>query len=316
MPQPFPRARLILNPSAGRGRMANFAEKLQNQMGSLAQSIEVVFSKSAEDLRQLAASSRRDGVDLVIVAGGDGTVHHAARGLLEEPLGTIPTLAILPLGSANDLAFALGLSKGWWEKSGWKVTSIDHGWIELNQNPSIAFVNGVGLGLNAMVTIRSRRIHWLRGILLYTTALLQSLLLDWRTRFWKVRVEGQPIPDAEDSCGLLALSVLNGRREGNFDLCPGARLNDGQFVVMAVRPMSWFRALGLLPSLVTGSFGNGKGPIRMLEGTRIVVESPDDIPCHADGELVSVPGDGIRQLKIRLISKSLPVVVGPDFSST
>jgi len=316
MTQPFPRARLILNPSAGRGRTANFGEKLQSQLGPIAHSIEVFFSKSAEDLKQLAAKSRRDGVDLLIVAGGDGTVHHAARGILEEPLGTVPTLAILPLGSANDLAYALGLSDGWWQKPGWKVAAIDHGWIHLNQNPPVAFVNGVGMGLNAMVTIRSRGIHWLRGIPLYTAALLQSLLWDWRTRIWKVLVDSQPIPEVEDSCGLLALSVLNGRREGNFDLCPGARLDDGQFVVMAVRPMSRFRALGLLPSLITGSFGNGKGPIRMLEGTQITVESPEDIPCHADGELVSVPGDGINKLSIRLVSKGLPVVVGPGFSSS
>jgi diacylglycerol kinase family enzyme len=71
-----------------------------------------------------------------------------------------------------------------------------------------------------------------------------------------------------------------------------------------------------LPSLITGSFGNGKGPILMLDGTQIVVESPEDIPCHADGELVSVPGDGINKLIIRLVSKGLPVVVGPGFSSS
>ena len=314
MAEPFPKARLILNPSAGRGRTANFAEKLQSQLGSLAQSIEVVFSQSAEDLRHLAAKSRREGVNLVIVAGGDGTVHLAARGLLEETQGTIPTLAILPLGSANDLAFALGLSDKWWEKPGWRVTAIDHGWIRINQKPAIAFVNGVGLGLNAMVTIRSRGIHWLRGIALYTTALLQSLLWDWRARSWKVRVDGRPILEVEDQQGLLALSVLNGRREGNFDLCPGAKLDDGLFVVMAVRTMSRFRALGLLPSLVNGSFGKGKGPIKLVEGTEIVIESPDDIPCHADGELVSIPGDGTNNVTILLVGKGLPVVVGPNFS--
>ena len=316
MPKPFSLARLILNPSAGRGRTANFAEKLVNQLGSLAHSIEIVYSKNAEDLKQLAATARREGVNLVIVAGGDGTVHFAARGLLEEPSGTIPTMAILPLGSANDLAFALGLSNGWWEKSDWRVETIDHGWIQLNQKSPIAFVNGVGMGLNAMVTIRSRGIHWLRGIPLYTTALLKSLVFDWRTRFWKVKVDGQPVPGVEDSKGFLALSVLNGRREGNFDLCAGARLDDGKFVVMAVRPMGRFRALGLLPSLVSGSFGKGDGPIRMVDGTRIVVESPEDIPCHADGELVSVPGDGINHIKIQLVKKSLPVVVGQSFPSS
>ena len=60
MPKPFSLARLILNPSAGRGRTANFAEKLVNQLGSLAHSIEIVYSKNAEDLKQLAATARRD----------------------------------------------------------------------------------------------------------------------------------------------------------------------------------------------------------------------------------------------------------------
>lgn len=314
MNTPFSRARLFLNPTAGRGRTAHIAESLKNQLGLVTKSLELAYSQSALDLGNLASQARRDGVDLVLVAGGDGSVHHVARGLLEEITGKVPTLGILPLGSANDFAYSLDLSKGWWQKPGWKVGWVDHGWIQLDQNPALAFVNGVGLGLNAMVTVRSQKIGLLRGIPLYTAALLQSLVMDWRKQFWKVLVNNQPLTEITEAGGILALSVLNGRREGNFDLCPNAKIDDGLFSVMAVRPMGRFRAFCLLPSLVMGTFHQGKGPILFSEGTHIVVESTEGIPCHADGEVISIPLDGIKRVEIRLAHNALPVIVGPSFS--
>ncbi len=310
----FSHARLILNPTAGRGRTARSSESLKNQLGLVTKSLDLVYSQNVLDLRNLASQARRDGVDLVLVAGGDGSVHHAARGLLEESLGKVPTLGILPLGSANDFAYSLDLAPGWWQKPGWKVGWVDHGWIQLDQKPSLAFVNGVGMGLNAMVTVRSQKIGWLRGIPLYTAALLQSLVWDWRKQFWKVLVNNQPLDKVAETGGILALSVLNGRREGNFDLCPSAKTDDGHFSVMAVRPMSRLRALGLLPSLVMGTFHQGKGPIHFSKGAHIVVESTEGIPCHVDGEVISIPEDGVKRVEIRLANKALSVIVGPSFS--
>ncbi len=314
MNTPFSRARLILNPMAGRGRTGRSSETIEHQLGLVANTLDVVYSKNVLDLRNLAAQARRDSVDLVLIAGGDGSVHHAARGLLEESLGVVPTLGILPLGSANDFAYSLNLTQGWWQKPGWKLGRVDHGWIQLDQNPSMAFVNGVGLGLNAMVTVRSQKIGWLRGIPLYTAALLQSLFWDWRQQCWNVSINYQPMEEFSKAEGILALSVLNGRREGNFDLCPDSKTDDGLFSVMVVRPMSRFRALALLPSLVMGTFQQRKKSLLFKEGTQFLVESPEGIPCHADGEVIAVPGDGIKRVDIRLVSKALPVIVGPSFS--
>lgn len=72
MNTPFSRARLFLNPTAGRGRTARIAESLKNQLGLVTKSLELAYSQSALDLGNLASQARRDGVDLVLVAGVTG----------------------------------------------------------------------------------------------------------------------------------------------------------------------------------------------------------------------------------------------------
>ncbi|MGZ8456402.1 MAG: diacylglycerol/lipid kinase family protein, partial [Gemmatirosa sp.] len=69
--------------------------------------VRVVTPESARETTELAAQAARDGVQVVIAAGGDGTARAVAQGLA----GTDVPLALLPVGTANDLARALGLPR-------------------------------------------------------------------------------------------------------------------------------------------------------------------------------------------------------------
>ncbi len=333
------KARILWNPSAGRGRSASQAKVLAKQLESFADSTEFVSTEGPDHLIRSAAEARAQQFDLVWIAGGDGSVHLAARGLLENGIGPIPHLGILPLGSANDLAFGLDLKADWWKKGEAHAAVIDHGWIRCGQGPEIAFVNGAGLGINAMVTIRSRKISFVRGLGLYTLALLQALVLDWTRRRWHVCLEGRRLfsnDDPENSpashfpklgnrdlegeknterASWLALSVMNGRREGNFDLAPMARLNDGKFELLAVRDLSRLRALTFLPSLLVGGLGEKPPWLTRYRGKELTIKAAEDLAVHADGELLAVPGDSVREVSIRLQPLGLPVLVGPRFES-
>lgn len=318
MPPLWDTAWILWNPSAGRGRAKDIAQTVTRELERFSKETRFFSTQGESDLIRLASEARAQKVNLVWVAGGDGTVHLAARGLLENGQGPVPIMGILPLGSANDLAFGLDLKPGWWKEVTPRVASIDHGWIRCGPTPPKAFVNGVGLGFNAMVTIRSRGIRFVRGLALYTLALLQALVFDWKAQGWSVELDGKSL-DAADSQGKnnkwLALSVMNGRREGNFDLAPGARLDDGQFELLAVRNLSRLRALTLLPSLLAGGLGERPPWLVRYHGRDLSIHSPMEITIHADGELLAVPGDAIQEAHIRLEPLGLPVLVGPRFSS-
>src|SRR5689334_15757480 len=96
---------VIVNPAAGKGRARRLFEGLRRALGPRA---EFWLTEARGHAEELALRAGRGGFALVGAAGGDGTVHEVANGLLRAG-ETAPPLAIYPIGSANDYAFSLGL---------------------------------------------------------------------------------------------------------------------------------------------------------------------------------------------------------------
>src|SRR5262245_45803399 len=101
---------VIFNPAAGRGRAGKRLERLRRVLGRRA---EFWRTQRAGHARELATQAAVEGFPIVAAAGGDGTVHEVANGLLRS--GKLETiLAVVPIGSANDYAYALELPADWW----------------------------------------------------------------------------------------------------------------------------------------------------------------------------------------------------------
>ena len=99
---------VLINPHAG---SLSPADQLALRA---AEDVELVTVDSPKGLHQCAMDLAREGVDLVVAAGGDGTVHLVANGLMDggETADTRPALGILPRGTGNDFARTLGLPLG------------------------------------------------------------------------------------------------------------------------------------------------------------------------------------------------------------
>src|SRR5207247_4982428 len=103
---------VIFNPVAGRGRAPQRMESLRRTLGARAQFLPTRSPAHGEELAFEAATK---GFPIVAAAGGDGTVHEVANGLLRAARPEV-ALAVFPIGSANDYAHSLGLVSGWWLK--------------------------------------------------------------------------------------------------------------------------------------------------------------------------------------------------------
>lgn len=97
---------LILNPVAGRWRPAGIEERIDRALRKHGISCEILRTEKAGDASALARRVAGEGCELVIAAGGDGTVNEVVNGLV----GTGVTLGILPLGTVNVLARDFGIS--------------------------------------------------------------------------------------------------------------------------------------------------------------------------------------------------------------
>jgi diacylglycerol kinase family enzyme len=292
---------VIFNPRAGRGRAGWRLDSLRRTLGPRAAFEPTSGPGHAQELAREAATK---GIPVVGAAGGDGTVHEVANGLLTAVCQET-SLAVFPIGSANDYAFSLGLAPDWWLHVDPLSTarSVDVGVIRTPAGRSRYFVNGVGIGFNGAVTMESERIHWLQGVPLYTLALLRAWFSHYRYPIMSVTLDG-----ALRQTPTLALSIAIGRREGNFVLAPDALVDDGLFDYLHAGSIPRWAMLRYVPGMITGNLPINHPSLWMGHCREVSVLSESPLPVHLDGEMFSRPQDDVRGVEIRILPAALRVV--------
>lgn len=153
---PMQRARLIVNPQAT-ATSARARDVLINALSAVAV-VEVTETKARGHAGDLAHDARLDQYDVVIALGGDGTVNEVVNGLLSEDLdGRVPALAVVPGGSTNVFARAIGLPEDHLEATGHLLEALRAGRrrrIGLGRADGRWFTFTAGLGLDAEVVDR------------------------------------------------------------------------------------------------------------------------------------------------------------------
>jgi len=184
-----------------------------------------VIWDAGERARLLGDARALADVRCVVAAGGDGTVHEVANGVLQAGRPDV-ALAVFPLGSANDYAHSLGLDVDWWRQPAALQQSrpVDVGWVRASTGAERYFINSLGLGFNAEVTVESRRVRGLQGVPLYSVALLRALCYRFAAPVLRLAIDGQAW-----EAPTLGLSVALGFAGGGMLLAPGSVLDDGLF---------------------------------------------------------------------------------------
>lgn len=291
---------VVANPAAGGGKAGRLIGRVTTGLHALRVPHEIRVSESAEDLEAIARSAAEGGARIVAALGGDGTASLAANGLL----GTGAALAVLPAGTGDDFAKAVGAGK------------LDAA-IELLANPKTVdldlvevttgaarrhFVNIASAGFDSEVNETANGMTIRVGATgTYLVALVKTL-----SRFspaaFAIDVDGE----RTEFDGML-VEVGNGRwTGGGMRVLPNALMNDGLLDVCIVEALSKPAFLRAFPRVFTGSHTTHP-KVRMLTGTRIQIEANRRIQVYADGERVG-PLPAIFQV----VPGALPVVVGPD----
>jgi diacylglycerol kinase family enzyme len=292
---------VIFNPRAGRNRAHARFERLREVLGSTA---EFRPTQGPGHGEELAFEAVKKGFPRIAAAGGDGTVHEVANGILLAQ-NTQTIMEVYPVGSANDYAHTLGLDPDWRIRSDPKihVQTVDAGVVSSPDGRRKFFVNGIGIGINGIVNLEARRLKKLQGLALYGTALLRAMCFHYEYPPMLISLDG-----SQRRVETLALTLAIGRREGNFIMAPDAILDDGLFDYLHAGPMHRLELLWNVPRLATGllPFGNP----RLWRGRcRIVrVQSTQPIPFHIDGELFTRHEKRVTELQIEVIPAALSVM--------
>lgn len=264
---------------------------------------ELLQTRYAGHAEQLAEAAARSGALTVVAVGGDGTVHEVANGLLRSGRSDV-TLAITPLGSANDYAWSLRREFGPQAETPLRV---DVGRVRSESGRERYFLCALGAGFNGRVTFESRRIRALRGLALYGLATLRALRAYREYPNWDLTFDaGEPTRGPS-----LMLSVMLAQREGNFRMAPQAALADGWFDYVHTGPLSRGAILRHLPRLAFVGPPNGHPHVHLGRCREVRLTSDAPLCVHTDGELLCTFSENVHRLEVQLLRGRLNVQLCP-----
>jgi diacylglycerol kinase (ATP) len=280
---------VIFNPTSGRHRARQRLEQLRSEWGT---DVDFQPTRAAGHASELAEQAARAGYAIVAAAGGDGTVHEVVNGLMRAGRPKV-RFALVPIGSANDFAYSLERTD---------ASRVDVGRVRAACGERY-FACNLGVGLNSGVTLESRRIHHLQGLALYGLATLRALRAHFRSPMLEIQFDDAPVWRAPS----LLFSVLNGMREGGFELAPRAKLDDGQLDYVHAGAMSRWQVLRLLPRLASGGAPEHWPGVTQGRCHRVRVRAEDPMRVHVDGEFFCHPEAGVREFEVDVLPAALPV---------
>lgn len=297
-------AKVILNPYSNRWTSQKRWAETEAALNAAGVKFELGVSERKGQIIELAAQAVREKFSPIIIAGGDGSIGDAANGLMQAVTSkndAVGPLGIMPTGSANDIAFALGLPTDLSEAArviaNGKTRAMDLG--RLNDK---YFVNNSGAGLEPYVTIKHEKIRWIKGTARYLVAAVQGIM-DKPEWVGKIKWD-----DGEHAGKFSLISIGNGRRTGGFFMTPHADPFDGKltlaFGYRATR-LGLFQALPRAFNEDKNSYVEMEG-MRELHTTKISVRLDTPSPAHTDGELLP---EWIRDFEYEILPKKLNVLV-------
>ncbi|HTZ44353.1 MAG TPA: diacylglycerol kinase family protein [Jatrophihabitans sp.] len=302
-----PRVTLVVNPASNRGQARPVGEQVAARLAAAAEVRVLCGSSQAESVALLAHAADR--ADAVLVCGGDGIAHLAVNALAE---GDVP-LGIVPAGSGNDAATALGVPADPVRAAdallaallAGSVRRVDLGHCEASEIPPVSptatgrwWLTMCYGGFDSAVNERANRMRWPAGPRRYDLAIALELL---RLRPRGIHLLLDDGTDLDLQVTLVA--VGNGPQYGGGKLMtPDAKMDDGMFDVTVVGPVTRRTLAALAPTLPRAGH-LGHPAVTRYRAKEVCLDGAGVI-AYADGERV-----GPLPLRTRCVPGALPVLV-------
>ncbi|HEX6511985.1 MAG TPA: YegS/Rv2252/BmrU family lipid kinase [Chloroflexota bacterium] len=283
------RAGIIANPRAGRGHALARAEQARQELAADGVEVELACSDAAGVVTELSRAMAHD-CELIVVAGGDGTINEALQGIV----GSEALLGVIPAGLANVWAHEVGLTTG----PGAAVSLLRDGLVF---DTDLGLVNGryflamAGIGFDAAVVAAvasDSKARWAQ------LAYVREALACART--WpapEVELEMDGVAHMLPLFGIIAANTSN--YAGVFELAPDSKLDDGLLELLVYEDGGFAsRVRSML--LADGRTRRFDPRARTVSVSEACICSAEPVVAHADAELA-----GTTPCEIRVISRGM-----------
>jgi len=291
----FKKFYFIVNPAAGAGKKLSFLPEIQSFCQGHNLDFEIVLTKQPKQAIELACKAAKK-YEVIIAAGGDGTVNEVVSGLI----GSQAVLGILPIGSGNDFAKQVGYKRNL--KKDLKILLesrtklVDIGQV----NDQYFFINGLGVGFDGEVATRVRSfMRYSKGFLAYLLAVLRTLAT-YKFHRVKITLDNDQVIEKE----ILLLATCNGTTYGGgFNVAPSAKIDDGVFTICLIDKLGRFYALRNIPKIMKGA--HLKLPeVHMYTSKHVIIKSEDDLYAQVDGEILPLN----KKFEVKILPGQIKVI--------
>jgi YegS/Rv2252/BmrU family lipid kinase len=293
--------RVVLNPTAASGGAAKKRSAIVRALTVGGAAPEVVQTEGPGDAGRLIRQARHDGVECVVIVGGDGTLNDAVQGFLEAD-GTVargPDLGLIPSGTGGDFRRTFGLTDSV-EAAAERVLNatprpIDLGLLSVTSHEGSwlrrAFINITSFGIGGLTDrIVNSSPKWMGGKAAFLLGTLRAMLV-YRNAPVRVVVDGKVCLEAP----IFNVALANARYfGGGMMIAPEADPSDGLLDVIALHDLSRLQGIALAQRVYQGSHPGQPG-VLVARGKVIEAE-----PLARDAEvLVDMDGETPGRLPLR-----------------
>jgi len=302
---------VILNPAASSGRGGRLHPRIEAGLASRDIPFTLHRSEAPGHAEALAREAAASGADLILVVGGDGTIHEVANGLLKGD-GVPPPIAVVPVGTGNDF-FRMVAGKRDVDAAldsllDGSERSFDVGRARFDGR-DVYFVNLLGVGVDVEVLRRRESFPRLKGLPQYLAALV-SALFTFRPFSVQVTIRDEAKtgdPDVIEDRTILMAVTVGPSVGGGFMLNPAASPYDGLLDLFFVKTLGMLKLARYIPKVIRGTH---QGVPELLQRQILAAELK-----RSDGEAFFFEMDGetmpdpVTRLEFEVCPKLLRVVV-------
>jgi len=284
---------VIINPASNQGQTKHRWLEIKEALKSFFKEFKYDFTEKPRQATEMARQALKEGTELLIGVGGDGTVNEIANGFFEDnrPINQEATLGIVPSGTGCDLMRSLNIPKNL--KHAVRFISeapdslIDVGRVnystEGSQTESRYFLNIADFGLGGEVVKRVNEERLKRKASSYVKCLIETML-SFKGHEVQIKIDGQEKATGSYLIGAIANGQVFGK---GMKIAPEAQLNDNLFDIILVKGLKFLEFCLHGWKLINGSHLSYH-KVTMLRGHKVEVFplTPAPVLIELDGEQV------------------------------
>ncbi|WP_227396860.1 diacylglycerol kinase [Jeotgalibacillus aurantiacus] len=270
------RARIIYNPTSGRELFRKHLPEVLMKLEQAGYETSCHATTGAGDATDAAAIAVERGYDLVIAAGGDGTLNEVINGVAEKP--NRPKIGLIPMGTTNDFARALHIPRDI-EKALDIIIKGETIPVDIGRMNEKYFINIAGGGRmteltyevpSKLKTVLGQLAYYLKGI---------EMLPSFKPTHVRIEYDGKVF---EGEVMLFLIGLTNS--VGGFEkLAPDSSINDGLFTLMFLKKTNLAETIRIISLALRGEHLNDPH-LEYIKANHIKVMSPEMVQLNLDGE--------------------------------